>query len=284
MNTLSSKTLGHLIETAAAHPSRDAQALLLRKSGIYELEGFDSSDLDNYEERSSIKISQPPLQHAHQRAVGGDYDAHEALLEIIRLSVERIARPPEDNKVLELRESLLSDGYELQFDPAGTRKCQLLPIDPDGIPVRAEITALEAELDQRGYDEAKEHYLSAVRHFTEQVHSSANGQLRNMVESLVKNLAIDHAGYVDTGKANQGSQAIKKLYVKGGRPPATIGDPLPERDGGGMLQGIWDILHPNGSHPGLSNADEARIRMQLCAALARFLLKHFPEESEGLRG
>jgi hypothetical protein len=188
---------------------RDAQALLLGKSGIYELEGFDSSDLDNYEERSSTKISQPPLQHAHQRAVGGDYDAHEALLEIIRLSVERIARPPEDNKVLELRESLLSDGYELQFDPAGTRKCQLLPIDPDGIPVRAEIAALEAELDQRGYDEAKEHYLSAVRHFTEQVHSSANGQLRNMVESLVKNLAIDHAGYVDTGKANQGSQAIK---------------------------------------------------------------------------
>jgi hypothetical protein len=102
------------------------------------------------------------------------------------------------------------------------------------------------------------------------------GQLRNMLESLIKSLAMDHAGYVDTGKANQGGQAIKHLYVQGAQPPATIGDPLPERDGGGMLQGVWDILHSNGPHPGLSDADETRIRMQLGTALARFLLKHFP--------
>jgi len=269
--------MGHLIETTVACASKDALTILLMQSGIYDLEGFNSSDLDNYRNRSMVEILHPPLQLAHQRAAGGDHDAHEALLEIIRRSIERIVLPQENNKVLELRESLLSDGYELRFGPADTRKCQLLPIDPDAIPVGTEITALEAELNQRGYVEAKEHYWSAVRHFTEQDHSSANGQLRNMVESLAKNLAIDHASYVDTGQANQGGPAIKKLYVKGGLPPATIGNPLPERDGGGMLQGIWDILHSSGSHPGLSNADEARIRMQLCTALARFLLMHFPK-------
>jgi hypothetical protein len=179
-----------------------------------------------------------------------------------------------------LKEALLGDGYEIQWDawnlmPDGSQKCRLLPIDPDAIPVATEITALEAELDKRGYAEANEHYREAVKHFNDQEHSSSNGALRKMVESLVKHLAIDHAGYADTGKANQGGAAIATLYVTGGQPPATQGQPLPENDGGRMLHGIWQILHP-GAHPGLSDADEARIRMQLCTAVARFLLKHFP--------
>jgi hypothetical protein len=157
-----------------------------------------------------------------------------------------------------------------------SRECRILPIDPDAIPVSTETTALAAELDSRGYAEAREHYRLAVKHFTEQDHASANGQLRNMVESLVVHLAVDHTNYTDTGKANQGTQAIKALYTPGGRPPAVIGQLLPEFDGGRMLHGIWETLHPSGSHPGLSDADEARFRMQLCTGLARFLLKHFP--------
>jgi hypothetical protein len=116
----------------------------------------------------------------------------------------------------------------------------------------------------------------AVKHFTDQDHPSANGQLRNMVESLVVHLAVDHTNYTDTQKANQGNNAIKTLYTRGAGAPAVIGQPLPEFDGGRMLHGIWETLHPHGSHPGLSDADEARLRMQLCTGLARFLLKHFP--------
>lgn len=99
-----------------------------------------------------------------------------------------------------------------------------------------------------------------------------------MIESLVKHLAVEHTGYTDTGKANQGFKAISTLYIQGGEPPAAQGQPLPEKDGGRMLHGIWQILH-TGAHPGLSDADEARIRMQLCTALARFLLKHFPAKT-----
>ena len=97
-----------------------------------------------------------------------------------------------------------------------------------------------------------------------------------MVESLVVNLAVDHVDYVDTGKAGQGTQAVRALYERDGKAPAVSGMPLPEFDGGRMLHGIWETLHPSGSHPGLSDADEARFRMQLCTGLARFLLKHFP--------
>ena len=66
---------------------------------------------------------------------------------------------------------------------------------------------------------------------------------------LVVNLAVDHANYVDTGKAGQGTQAVRALYERDGKAPAVSGMPLPEFDGGRMLHGIWETLHPSGSHP-----------------------------------
>ncbi|GLY67624.1 hypothetical protein [Amycolatopsis taiwanensis] len=284
MNTLSTKTLGHLIQVAVTMMSKSDIRDLIMQSGLYDADGMDTEELElrtaGQNKNETLRI---PLLDAHKLATRGNRDAHNALLEIVRLGAERIAAwyGQATAKLAALREALVSDGYEMRWSqpgllPDATPHCRLVPIDPDTIPVGTEITALEAELDSRGYAEAREHYVLAVKHFTEQHYPSANGQLRNMVESLIVNLAVDHTGYSDTGKANQGGQAIKNLYTQGGRPPAVIGQPLPEFDGGRMLHGIWETLHSNGSHPGLSDADEARLRMQLCTALARFLLKHFP--------
>jgi hypothetical protein len=292
VNTLSIRTLGHLIAAATTHMSDSELRDLLMKSGLYDadIRGLDPWDLvdDEYADTpisNEHEMLRVPLLAARKAAKGGNRQAHDALLEIVRLSAEHVAawnRRDAKTPLSALREALVSDGYELRLivthtnlDFGNNYEIQLLPLDPDAIPVSTEITALEAELDQRGYTEAREHYRLAVKHFTEQDHPSANGQLRNMLESLIINLARDHAGYNGSGKAGQGGQAIKYLYVPGGPLPAVVGDPLPERDGGGMLQGVWDILHSNGPHPGLSNADEARIRMQVCTALARFLLQHF---------
>lgn len=284
MNVLSTRTLGNLVTTTTQYLSKGDLRNLLMQSGLYDLDGFDPADLATQGSSGPprVDILRPPLLAAHEQAITGDRDAHEALLETVRRAVDTLYQYPQARgNLAALQEALLSDGYEIRWGepnlmPNGTQECQLVPIDPDAIPVRTEITALEAELDGRGYAEAREHYRLAVKHFTEQDHPSANGQLRNMVESLVVRLAVDHANYTDTRKANQCGQAIRTLYIPGGKPPAVVGSPLPERDGGGMLQGIWDILHSNGPHPGLSDADEARLRMQLCTGLARFLLKHFP--------
>jgi hypothetical protein len=259
-------------------------------SGLYDgaVPELDPVDLANRGSSgpNAQELLRKPLLAAHQEAKDGNREAHDALLEIVRLGAERVAAWYRDVDALPLsalREALLTDGYELRMIVItwdlpwrGNVEVQLLPVDPDAIPISTEITALEAELDSRGYTEAREHYRLAVKHFTEQDHPSANGQLRNMVESLVKHLAVDHAGYVDTGRSGQGGLAINTLYTAGGQPPAVVGQPLPENDGGRMLHGIWNILHSNGPHPGLSDADEARLRMQLCTGLARFLLKHFP--------
>lgn len=286
MNTLSTRTLGHVVTATIEHVSKEGLRNLLMQSGLYDLDGFDQNDLVPRQMSSDPPrgdIFRPPLLAAQRLAAAGDRDAHEALLEVVRAAAEALYRSPQArDKLSAIREKLVSDGYEMQWGEPNlmpgehSRDCRILPIDPDAIPVSTETTALAAELDRRGYAVAREHYRLAVKHFTEQVPTSSNAELRNMLESLIINLAVDHASYIDTGQANQGGKAIKSLYVIGGKPPAEIGKPLPEDDGGRMLQGIWNIQHPRGSHAGLSDADEARIRMQLNTALARFLLKHFP--------
>lgn len=284
MNTLSTRTLGRLVTAAGAHLSKTSLRDLLMQSGLYDLDGFDPADLVSRGASADPPrgdILRPPLLAACRLAGGENRDAHEALLEMVRSTVEALYGYPQARETLPaLQEALISDGYEIQWDAQNllpgdySRKCRLLPIDPDAIPVSTEITALEADLDKRGYTETSEHYREAIKHFNDQEHPSANGALRKMIESLVKHLAIDHTGYTDSGIASQGGAAISTLYTAG-KPPAVQGQPLPENDGGRMLHGIWQILHP-GAHAGLSDADEARIRMQLCTALARFLLKHFP--------
>lgn len=286
MNTLSTRTLGHVVTATIEHVSKEGLRNLLMQSGLYDLDGFDQDDLVPRRMSSDPPrgdIFRPPLLAAQRLAAAGDRDAHEALLEVVRVAAEALYRLPQArDKLSAIREALVSDGYEMQWGEPNlmpgehSRECRILPIDPDAIPVSTETTALAAELDSRGYTEAREHYRLAVKHFTEQDHPSANGQLRNMVESLVINLAADHTGYSRGKKGGQGAQAIQALYTKGDKGPAVVGQPLPEFDGGRMLHGIWETLHPNGSHPGLSDADEARLRMQLCTGLARFLLKHFP--------
>jgi hypothetical protein len=97
------------------------------------------------------------------------------------------------------------------------------------------------------------------------LNTSANGDLRTALEDLVTRLAEDRAGYARQPQANQGYAAIRHLIQTGH---------LPEGDGGMLLLGLWKLSHTNGPHPGQSDGDEARFRLQVITATARFLLKH----------
>ncbi|MBP5907427.1 hypothetical protein F3K40_19195 [Streptomyces sp. LBUM 1478] len=270
MNLLSTKTLGVITEVANDSSASELKNMLM----ISGLSDGDPPRPDNKYEivRKPLLIARRAIQEA------GEVEAHRDMLEFVRLLVESLRPFNRTEKLNALREALRSDGYELQTELNSDRSltCRILPSEPEAAPLAPEITALEAELTARGYTEALGHYQLAVKHFAEQDHPSSNSQLRAALESLIVHLAIDHTGYIDNTKASQGGLAIKTLYVPGGKPPAVLGQPLPERDGGAMLQGIWDISHSNGSHPGLSDAQEARIRMQLITGLAQFLLRHFP--------
>lgn len=274
MNNLSTRTLAKMIKVAKTSGKSDILDLIM-EANLW------TDRIDKSANRQEILRS--ALTNAHSKAAR-DEIALQALLDFARCLAESDLLDDQITLMPELQESLRSDGYELVLDivdssvsRGGWRySARIFPFDSSQAPLHQEMTALEGDLSDRGYTTALGHYRLALKHFAEQDHPSSNSQLRTTLESLIVSLAVDHAGYVDNGKANQGGVAIKKLYAVGGQPPAVLGQPLPERDGGTLIQGIWDISHLNGSHPGLSDAHEARIRMQLVTAAAQFLLRHFP--------
>lgn len=273
MSGLSEPTLGVLIEGGQSLTESDLRTLLL-KAGIYYRETRD----DN-----KPHLMRWRLLRARDEALDGDETAARGLLNFATELVQRSVPDPENppSWFRTLRDAFLADGYELTWDgeqpriegsetlrwsTPGTIRYKILPTDAAPVPLGKEISALEAELAARGYTSVLNHYQQAVDGFINYKYESANGDLRTTLEDLVTRLAEDHAGYPRQPRANRGNGAIRHLIQTGH---------LPENDGGTLLLGLWKLSHTNGPHPGQSDADEARFRLQVITATARFMLKHF---------
>lgn len=269
---LSDPALGLLIRIGSKGMTASHIKTLMMETGIFEYGNRE----DNKDE-----LLRSRLIGARAAADADDTEARRALLTFVEglaqyLLSKSIFTP---DWMDDLQERLRADGLNLDVTVQGKpgrsqKRYLLLPTDPAPVPLPPEITALEGELAARGYTLALNHYRHAVDGLVNKKYESANGDLRAALEDLVTRLAEDHTGYQraldkKTGqpKANQGGLAVRHL-VDHGHPP--------EKDGGKLLDGLWAMTHTNGSHPGQSDADEARFRMQVVTAVARFLLKHFP--------
>lgn len=239
------------------------------------------ADLTQFEPPRLVGVTKLPtkadvltdyLTAANKAADRGNEAAHKGLLEFACLLVKEL-RPYRVLQKLfdQLHSALIADGYELAEDSLGSPV--LLPTEPSATPLPQEITALEAELNKRGYDIALNHYHQAVDNLVAHRYESANGALRSALEDLVTRLAVDHESYQlrlgSSGlpKDGQGGDAITHL-INANKPPL--------EDGGMMLRGLWKMCATNGPHPGRSSGDDARARIQLVTAAARLLLGHFP--------
>lgn len=272
MTTLSDPTLGLLVRIGDKPLSARNIKTLMMETGIFKY---------GDREDNKAELLRSRLLGARSAADAGDGEARRALLAFVEGLVGHVAGATlkEPDWMDELQERLRADGLELREEPSsGSGRYgsgyKLLPTVPTPVALPQEITALESELTARGYTIALNHYQHAVDGLVNKKYESANGDLRAALEDLVTRLAEDHAGYLraldgKTGQpvANQGGRAVAHLVDQGH---------LPEKDGGKLLQGIWAMTHTNGSHPGQSDAEEARFRMQVVTAVARFLLKHFP--------
>ena len=272
MAILSDPTLGLLIETGSKKMSASHIKTLMMKTGIFR---YGSRD-DNKDE-----LLRSRLVGARAAVDDGDDEARRALLSFVEQLVQQMVNtnPFSSDWLDDLQESLRADGLDIEVTVEGKpgrtqRRYRLLPTEPAPVALPQEITALEGELAARGYTIALNHYQHAVDGLVNKKYESANGDLRAALEDLATRLAEDHTGYQraldsKTGQpsANQGGRAVRHL-IDGGY--------LPEKEGGRLLDGLWSMTHTNGSHPGQSDAEETRFRMQLVTAVARFLLKHFP--------
>jgi len=274
VNGLSESTLGVLVEAGQQMTGTNLKTLLL-KAGIFYR---DTNDPDKPE------LIRWRLVRARQEAKDGDEAAARGLLTFATQLVQKTVRNPEHPPSWfgELRDALLADGYELRWEgtlpvtmPSGRLvfgidgdiRYKILLTDSAAVPLAGEISALEAELWARGYTSVLNHYRQAVDGFTNRKYESANSDLRTALEDLITRLAEEHTGYQRRPGSSQGGAAIAHMIN---------GRHLPEDDGGMMLRGLWKLSHTHGPHPGQSDADETRFRMQVITASARMLLKRFP--------
>lgn len=265
---LSDPTLGLITEAAARLLSASELKTLLMRADLWQF-GEDKKITNKQEIVRSRILAARDYARSNR-----DKDVQQALLNFTRLLLEHATRNPLQipEWLSDLREALLADGYEIrafnQWDKmVSTFDYQILPTDAGPVPLNAEITALEADLRGRGYDEALNHYRQAVDAFARHDYEAANSQLRTALEDLVMHLAEDHTTYTRPTRAGDGTNAINQL---------TQAPALADADGGNMLKGLWVMSHTRGSHPGRSNADETRFRLHAITATARLLFHRFP--------
>jgi hypothetical protein len=212
MRELSDPTLGLIVEAAAGQFSVSELKTLLMRADLWQF-GEDRNATNKQEIARSRVLAARNYADSY-----GDKDARQALLDFTRMLLERATRDPfhVPEWLDDLREALLADGYEIrevnQWDKmVSTSDYQILPTDAGPVPLNAEITALEAELRGRSYDEALNHYRQAVDAFARHDYEAANSQLRTALEDLVMRLAEDHTSYTRPTRADDGTHAIDQL-------------------------------------------------------------------------
>ena len=153
---------------------------------------------------------------------------------------------------------------------------------PDAVPdlsSRMAENELQTLLRKHGFQVSSGHLQQAINNFSLGNWAAANAQLRTFVEDLLSQIA-DRLGCEPNGDS-----ATKRKFLGECNPPFLLADynewhtnvQKPQ-----YVQGLWSRLHPAGSHPGLSEEDDATFRMQIVLISARLFMRRFDQRVGGI--
>jgi hypothetical protein len=126
-------------------------------------------------------------------------------------------------------------------------------------------------LEKNNFSIAKGHLQQAISAYTRGDWAASNGQLRTYVEELTKRIAEEITGKTFS-KSHLARIELSKVN------PAIFNKDLNEwGDNGecGYFNGFWKRLHPEGSHPGLSDEDDCSFRLNLVLISTAEILRRF---------
>lgn len=173
--------------------SRRTQAALMRAAaglghaelGIvfyeFEMEGRDAGG--NLLNRARSLVAAVAEEHPDPET------AHRRLVELTERVMGSFSewQLEEDGDLLELQRFLEIDGYVY-------RDGRLRPTTPGPAALGPELSALEGELEARGYGVALTHYRQAIDNYAQGNHEAANSQLRSFFEDLLVQLGSEAGG------------------------------------------------------------------------------------------
>ena len=173
----------------------------------------------------------------------------------------------------ELQSALAHDGYEIEATENGYRIQRRAPAVAAIQRARDE---LENLLDDLALTTPKGHYEQALTAHAARNWAAANAQLRTFLEGVFDEIA---AKLVPSGTSRNGSAARQMLATL----PSPFLDPRLNEwtsDGKNFIEGVFKRLHPNGSHPGLSDEEDSTFRLQLVSLVAWHYLRRLKARLE----
>jgi hypothetical protein len=170
--------------------------------------------------------------------------------------------------VQKLVRTLARDGFVLEQD--GLRRTL-----PEAVDLPAADDEVHRRLTELGLITPLGHLEQAITNHTNGAWAAANAQLRTFVEALLDEIArrLDRAG--------AGAQATshgRRTLLANLDPPFLMRDVNEWEDHGkGYVNALFYRLHPEGSHPGLSDEEDSTFRLHTVLIAARLLLRRLAQ-------
>ncbi|HHK5544928.1 hypothetical protein COA19_03260 [Bacillus thuringiensis] len=209
------------------------------------------------------------IDNPDSKGILGGNMAFEMVEEILGLYVENDYyyddESGEFNGYPKLKRLLLKDGFVI-------RDRQLVRMVDSTIDYVENEGLLLKLLDKYNYSIAKGHYTQAVNAFTRGDWAACNSQIRTFVEELLCKIAEDITGntFVNSHSARTAlSQSSPKLFYP------ELNEWL--NDGKGYFETFWKRLHPQGSHPGLSDENDSMFRLNIVQISILEILRRYDE-------
>lgn len=169
------------------------------------------------------------------------------------------------------RHSLFGDGPRKIEVPVLRR---MLPEDLPGPDFREAESEVVALLKKHKLTVAQGHLEQATSAFQRGEWAAANSQLRSFFEDYLNQMAVE------LGYKGPDDTKLKRDFLGNVEPPfllASYNEWSANNQKPQYVQGLWSRMHPAGSHPGLSEEDDATFRLQITLVTARLFLRRFDQ-------
>ena len=179
--------------------------------------------------------------------------------------VERTVVVPSQISRSALDRALARDGFTLMKDGS------LMASLPEMADLPMANDELNALLDEMNMPVAKGHLDQAIKSHADARWAAANSQLRSFLEDLFNEVSIR----LDTIKGSDSLNSENRRTRLAKIDPPFLLEPLGEwsNDGKNFVNGVFKRLHPEGSHPGLSDDEDCTFRLHMALIIGRHYLR-----------
>jgi len=260
----SNRTLSHIIEILADRTDTELRNFFF-KYGL----------LDKYEQSGKLTAKKRKIndvfQHLCEAGDAGDESAVDNLNSIVREALkdthawlEKRGYDGESFSQIftDLERALAADGFQVQDG-------ELIPVVSATAEPAKEEGLVESLLNKYGFNIAKNHLEQAYDNYLDGNWEASNAALRSFLQDVFDQIALILWNEEATNKA-PGGERRKLLQDKGFIEENTETD---------LVKSFFKFAHGEGSHPGISDESDCRLRRYMAVAIASYYLEKLKASS-----